>query len=50
MVDFVLCALAAGGASQRSEAAEGPAEEAAAGDEGEGPAAERAQPGRAGSQ
>lgn len=42
--------IAVGGASQRSEAAEGSAEEAAAGDEGEGPAAERAQPSRAGSQ
>lgn len=41
---------AAGGAPQRPEAAEGPAEEAAAGGEGEGPAAERAQPGRAGPQ
>lgn len=42
--------LAAGGASERPEAAEGSAEEAAPSDEGEGPAAERAQPGRAGSQ
>lgn len=42
--------FAAGGAPERSEAAEGSAEEAAPGDEGEGPAAERAQPGRAGSQ
>lgn len=42
--------FAAGGAPERPEAAEGSAEEAAPGDEGEGPAAERAQPGRAGPQ
>lgn len=42
--------FAVGGASEWSEAAEGSAEEAAASDEGEGPAAERAQPRRAGSQ
>lgn len=42
--------FAAGGAPERPEAAEGPAEEAAPSDEGEGPAAERAQPGRAGPQ
>lgn len=41
---------AAGGAPERPEAAEGSAEEAAPSDEGEGPAAERAQPGRAGPQ
>lgn len=42
--------FAAGGAPERPEAAEGSAEEAVPGDEGEGPAAERAQPGRAGPQ
>lgn len=41
---------AAGRAPERPEAAEGSAEEAAPSDEGEGPAAERAQPGRAGTQ
>lgn len=35
----------AGGTPRRSEAAEGPAEETGAGDEGEGPATERTQPG-----
>jgi len=40
----------AGGAPERPEAAQSPAEEVAPGHEGEGPAAERAQPGRAGSQ
>lgn len=47
---FIDVFLAVGGASEWSEAAEGSAEEAAASDEGEGPAAERAQPRRAGSQ
>lgn len=45
-----LCIFAVGGASQRSETAEGSAEKAAPSDEGEGPAAERAQQGRARSQ
>ncbi len=49
--DGSFCAFfAVGGASEWPEAAEGSAEEAAPSDEGEGPAAERAQPGRAGSQ
>lgn len=39
-----------GGASQWPETAEGSAEEVAPSDEGEGPAAERAQPSRTGSQ
>lgn len=49
--EFVcVCVSPAGGASQWPEADEDSAKEAAPSDEGEGPAAERAQPGGAGSQ
>lgn len=50
MMHFCVCTLAVRRTQERSEAAEGSAEEDASSVEGEGPAAERAQSGRAGSQ
>lgn len=48
LIHTVCLFWAAGGAQERPEAAEGFAEEAAAGDEGEGPAPERTQPSSSG--